>query len=57
MDEFKATIKSIFVEGEFSEHTLPVVDHAMKLVIKFSGFFQNLIDNMLWVVTVGVIRK
>jgi len=39
MDEFKDMAKSLYYERKFSDRNFPVIDHAMKLVIKFSSYF------------------
>ena len=55
MDEFRKTMKSIFIEFDFSGASSDVLDNSLKLVIKFSGFFYYILDNMIWVLNVGVI--
>ena len=57
IDEFKTTLKSILFEQKFGENGLHILDNSLKLVIKFSAFFYYLLDNMLWVVNIGVISN
>ena len=57
LEEAKKTFKSFFTERKFSEDSYAVLDNALMIVIKVSGFFYYLLVNMLWVVNVGVISK
>ena len=57
IEEVKNTMKKFLFERKFSENSYEVLDNALMIVIKISGFFYYLLVNILWVVNVGVISK
>ena len=57
VNELWGTLKSVWTERQISANSYEVLDNTMKIVIKLSGFFYYMLDNMLWVINVGVISK
>ena len=56
-NELWDTLKSVWSTRQISANSYEVLDNTIKIVIKLSGFFYYMLDNMLWVVNVGVISK